>query len=68
VVASFHRLQKARGRVVVPIEEGTCGGCHATVTLSKQEIVKYGQQIECCESCQRILYWPDEETAPVNES
>ena len=68
MIDGFHRMQKARGRVVVPIEEGTCGGCHASVTLSKREIVKYGQQIEYCESCQRILYWPDEESATVNES
>ncbi len=59
ILSAFHRLRKARGRAVVPVEEKTCGGCHATLTMNKIELVKYGQQIEYCDTCQRILYWPD---------
>lgn len=60
VLEPFHRLLKARGRAVVPVQDKTCSGCHATLTLHKIEVVKYGQQIESCDTCQRILYWPDE--------
>ncbi|MBE7558596.1 hypothetical protein HS125_06510 [bacterium] len=60
LLAAFHRLLRVRGRAVVPVDERTCGGCHATLTPNKIELVKYGQQIEYCDNCQRVLYWPDE--------
>lgn len=60
-LSMFDRLSSTkRGVAVVPIDGATCGGCHAALPLAVVEAVRYGQEIVSCDSCMRILYYPDE--------
>ncbi|MBI3995978.1 MAG: hypothetical protein HY349_08385 [Nitrospirae bacterium] len=55
---------------VVPIRDGTCGGCHMNVPPQMAAEVRARQRILTCSQCQRILYWPlsVEQPAGVNET
>jgi uncharacterized protein len=59
-----------RERAVVPIQHGTCGGCHMNVPPQMIAEVKSRHRILTCSQCQRILYWPAlvEQPAMVNEA
>lgn len=47
-----------RELAVVPIQHGTCGGCHMNVPPQMIAEVKARNRILTCSQCQRILYWP----------
>jgi predicted nucleic acid-binding Zn-ribbon protein len=55
---------------VVPIQQGTCGGCHMNVPPQMITEVRARQRILTCSQCQRILYWPSsaEQPAAINEA
>lgn len=56
-----------RELAVVPIRNGTCGGCHMNLPPQRVAEVKARQQILTCSQCQRILYWaPSLEQAAVS--
>jgi predicted nucleic acid-binding Zn-ribbon protein len=58
-VARFHRLATARqGRVVVPVENGACSGCHVKLRGPFLFQIKEAKGAVACESCLRILYLP----------
>src|SRR5512133_155314 len=58
-VTRFHRLAGARqGRVVVPVENGACSGCHVKLRGPFLFQLKEAKDAVACESCQRILFLP----------
>jgi uncharacterized protein len=54
-------LKNKKDRVVVPIEDRTCNGCHIALTAQDENLVRKGERIVFCEHCSRILYWQDSE-------
>lgn len=54
-------LQNKRDRVVVPIENRTCSGCHIVLTVQQESLVRKGERLVFCEHCSRILYWQESE-------
>ena len=52
-------LKNKKDRVVVPIENRACSGCHITVTAQDENLVRKGERIIFCEHCSRIHYWPE---------
>lgn len=54
-------LRNKKDRVVVPIENRTCSGCHITLTAQHENLVRKGENIIFCEHCSRIHYWQDSE-------
>lgn len=54
-------LGNKRDRVVVPIENRCCSGCHIMITAQDENMVRKGERIVFCEHCSRIHYWPDSE-------
>ena len=52
-------LLNKQDRVVVPIENRTCGGCHITLTAQHENLVRRGERIVFCEHCARIHYWQE---------
>ena len=52
-------LQNRRDRVVVPIEERSCSGCHIMLTAQHENLVRKGEKLIFCEHCSRIHYWQD---------
>lgn len=54
-------LGNKRDRVVVPIENRCCTGCHIMITAQDENMVRKGERLVFCEHCSRIHYWPDSE-------
>lgn len=54
-------LKNKRDRVLVPIENRTCSGCHIVLTAQHENVVRKGERLVFCEHCSRILYWPEAE-------
>lgn len=65
VFKRYNRLMsRQKGEVVVPIKNGSCGGCFMNVPPQLIAEVKTGVEIHTCSECRRILYWPE----PSSES
>jgi len=56
-------LKNKKDRVLVPIENRTCSGCHIVLTPQHENLVRKGDRLVFCEHCSRILYW--QEVEPV---
>lgn len=54
-------LRNKRDRVVVPIENRCCSGCHIMLTAQDENLVRKGERIVFCEHCSRVHYWPESE-------
>ncbi len=55
-LAAYDRIRKAKkGKAVVPVRRGACGGCFARVTPQKQLELRQNQKVYTCEHCGRIL-------------
>jgi len=54
-------LRNKKDRVVVPIENRTCSGCHIALTAQHENLVRKGENIVFCEHCSRIHYWQESE-------
>lgn len=54
-------LRNKRDRVVVPIENRTCSGCHIVLTAQHENLVRRGERPVFCEHCSRMHYWQESE-------
>jgi predicted nucleic acid-binding Zn-ribbon protein len=54
-------LNNKKDRVVVPIENRTCSGCHISLTAQHENVVRKGERLTFCEHCSRIHYWQEAE-------
>lgn len=61
-------LRNKKDRVVVPIEERCCSGCHITLTPQHENLVRKGERLVFCEHCSRIHYWPEGEVLDESAS
>ncbi|PIS02151.1 MAG: hypothetical protein COT85_06340 [Chlamydiae bacterium CG10_big_fil_rev_8_21_14_0_10_42_34] len=52
-------LNNKKDRVVVPIENRTCSGCHIALTAQHENVVRKGERLTFCEHCSRIHYWQE---------
>ena len=63
---TYQNIKKAcRDLAVVPIQGGTCGGCHMNVPPQRVAEVKTQELILTCSQCQRILFWPTTTESPA---
>ncbi|HSW73120.1 MAG TPA: C4-type zinc ribbon domain-containing protein [Chlamydiales bacterium] len=54
-------LRNKKDRVVVPIENRACSGCHIALTAQHENLVRKGERLVFCEHCSRIHYWIETE-------
>lgn len=54
-------LNNKKDRVVVPIENRTCSGCHIALTAQHENLVRKGERLTFCEHCSRIHFWQESE-------
>lgn len=54
-------LRNKKDRVVVPIENRNCSGCHIALTAQHENVVRKGERLVFCEHCSRIHYWQESE-------
>lgn len=52
-------LRNKKDRVIVPLENRTCSGCHISLTAQHENLVRKSDRIVFCEHCSRIHYWQD---------
>jgi predicted nucleic acid-binding Zn-ribbon protein len=60
-------LKNKKDRVVVPIENRCCSGCHILITAQHENLVRKGEKIVFCEHCSRIHYWQEHLVEPSEE-
>lgn len=57
-LSRYERTFKHTGDfALVPIESGSCGGCHMKLPPQVAQDVKKGGHMICCSFCGRLLYW-----------
>jgi len=57
----YRRILKSKKDVaIVPLQHGSCGGCHMKVTSQTALSAKGGDQLVSCDNCGRLVYWLDE--------
>lgn len=61
-------LSNKQDRVIVPVENRCCSGCHIVLTAQHENLVRKGERLVFCEHCSRMHYWqeahlPESETA-----
>lgn len=54
-------LRNKKDRVIVPIVNRTCSGCHIALTAQHENLVRKGGNLVFCEHCSRIHYWQEAE-------
>lgn len=60
IFAVYERLlRNKKDRVVVPVENRCCSGCHIMLTAQHENLVRKGERMVFCEHCSRIHYWPE---------
>ncbi|WP_194844258.1 zinc ribbon domain regulatory protein CdsZ [Candidatus Clavichlamydia salmonicola] len=52
-------LKNKKDRIVVPIENRVCSGCHIVLTPQHENLIRKRNRLVFCEHCSRILYWQD---------
>lgn len=63
ILRIYERLLKnKKDRVVVPVENRTCSGCHIVLTAQHENLVRKGGNLIFCEHCSRIHYWQENES------
>jgi uncharacterized protein len=60
VFSVYERLiSNKKDRVVVPLENRCCSGCHIMLTAQHENLVRRGERLVFCEHCSRIHYWQE---------
>ncbi len=54
-------LNNKKDRVLVPIENRTCSGCHISLTAQHENLVRKGERMVFCEHCSRLHFWQESE-------
>lgn len=68
IFAIYDRLLKnKKDRVLVPIENRTCSGCHIVLTPQHENLVRKQSRLVFCEHCSRMLYWQETTQAESEE-
>src|SRR5712691_4717733 len=57
VYKNYERIRSRRGVAVAEVVDGRCSVCHIAVRPQYLKDLKRGEQVQVCESCQRILYY-----------
>lgn len=58
--ADYERVKKiVKTRVVVPVLNAVCQGCHLNIPPQMFNELQRGDQLKFCPHCDRIIYWND---------
>lgn len=50
-------LEQCGGLAIVPVENGSCCGCHINIPPQEYIEVQRGESLRFCPHCHRIMYW-----------
>lgn len=69
VMKIYQRLiNNKRDRVVVPITNRSCSGCHIILTAQQENLVRKAERLNFCEHCSRVLFWVDQAEEPAEKT
>ncbi len=57
VYSTYERIRSRRGVAVAEVVDGRCSVCHIALRPQYLQDLKRGEQVQVCESCQRILFY-----------
>jgi predicted nucleic acid-binding Zn-ribbon protein len=58
LLTTYSRLRgHLRGRVVVPVRDAVCQGCHLGIPPQQYNILLKGDSPQICPHCSRFIYW-----------
>ncbi len=57
LLQQYTRVMRSRGVVVVPVKDGSCGGCGVALPPQRYVEVRRNDRMFTCPSCSRILYF-----------
>jgi hypothetical protein len=63
----YEHVRRRKGIALVPIEDGSCKGCHMRVPPQLANVLARQESVELCPHCQRLLFVPDMLAAPSSE-
>jgi predicted nucleic acid-binding Zn-ribbon protein len=55
-------LRNKKDRVIVPIENRICQGCHIALTAQHEVLVRKKENLVFCDHCSRIHFWAGEDS------
>jgi predicted nucleic acid-binding Zn-ribbon protein len=55
-------LRNKKDKVIVPIENRICQGCHIALTAQHELLVRRKENLVFCDHCSRIHYWAGEDS------
>lgn len=62
LLSRYTRLRtQLRGRVVVPVIDAVCQGCHLGIPPQQYNMALKGDSTQICPNCTRIIYWEGKE-------
>jgi predicted nucleic acid-binding Zn-ribbon protein len=63
MLSRYNRLRAhLRDRVVVPVIEAVCHGCHLGIPPQQYNTIMKGDSTQVCPNCSRMIYWDDSES------
>jgi len=69
ILGKYENLKKRKhGIGIVPLESGSCGGCHLMLTPQQVSDIVRGGDIVYCNACMRMLYIEESSDTIANES
>ena len=67
VLARYRFIRSRRsGEAIVSASGGTCTGCHMRLQPQAFIVLQRQNSLECCQNCQRIIYYSAEEAAALH--
>ncbi|MBR4985523.1 MAG: hypothetical protein IKY83_07285 [Proteobacteria bacterium] len=67
ILARYRFIRSKRaGAAVVSASGGTCTGCHMKLQPQAYIVLQRQNSLECCQNCQRIIYFDAEEAAELH--
>ena len=68
ILAVYDKLLRNKiDRVIVPLANRICTGCHIALTPQHENLVRKGDKLVFCEHCSRIHYWTKDDTTGSEE-
>lgn len=69
ILARYRFIRSRRaGEAVVSASSGTCSGCHMRLQPQAFIVLQRQNSLECCQNCQRIIYYSAEEAQALHET
>lgn len=69
ILARYRFIRSRRaGVAVVSASTGTCSGCHMRLQPQAFIVLQRQNSLECCQNCQRIIYFDAEEAQAAKEA